>query len=115
RRASCEKSVVISGVGRGIGRAIARVLTGERWSVVGVEIDDRVATIGEADVADMIMADVCDYPVLEEAARRAQALAPLTGWVNNAALSWRNTVHEPDAAAVEQVFAVNIGVPFWGS
>jgi len=110
-----SKSVVVTGAGQGIGRAIARVLTGERWSVVGVEIDDRVATIGEADVAEMVIGDVCDYAVLEEAARRAQALAPLTGWVNNAALSWRNTVHEPDAAAVEQVFAVNIGGPFWGS
>ena len=83
--------------------------------MVGVEIDDRIATIGEADVAEMVIGDVRDYAVLEEAARRAQALAPLTGWVNNAALAWRNTLHEPDAAAVEHVFAVNIGGPFWGS
>ena len=61
-----SKSVVITGAGRGIGRATARVLTAERWSVVGVEIDDRVAAIGEADVAEMVIGDVCDYAVLEE-------------------------------------------------
>jgi NAD(P)-dependent dehydrogenase (short-subunit alcohol dehydrogenase family) len=110
-----SKSVVVTGAGQGIGRATARLLSAEGWSVVGVEIDDRLAAAGEADVAEMVTGDVCEHTVLEEAARRAEAIAPLTGWVNNAALSWQNTLHEPDAAAVERVFAVNIGGPFWGS
>ena len=52
---------------------------------------------------------------LEEAADRAQALAPLLGWVNNAALAIPGNLHEPDIAGVERVFSVNLMGYFWGA
>ena len=54
-------SYVVTGGGRGVGRAIAGRLAADGGTVVIIEMD-------------------------EAAAERAEATAPLAGWVNNAAL-----------------------------
>lgn len=113
-----EKSVVITGCGTGIGRAIFDRLIGSGWMVVGVDMnadlaaDARAAAGGRGEV---IVGDVAVTQTLETAADRAQALAPLRGWVNNAALAIPGNLHEPDRVGVERVISVNLMGYFWGA
>ena len=45
----------------------------------------------------------------------ATAIAPLGGWVNNAAIVAKDSVHAPDPDAVERLFRVNIAGTYWGA
>lgn len=76
-------SVVVTGGAQGIGRAIA-----ERLAQDGpVVVVDVVAALGEPHPAlELVTGDAADPAVAAEAAARAEARAPLTGWVNNAAV-----------------------------
>jgi NAD(P)-dependent dehydrogenase (short-subunit alcohol dehydrogenase family) len=111
------RSVVVTGCGRGIGRAVSERLVADGWLVVGIEQDERTAAEARASLGsagDVVVADVAELAAHERAARRAAELAPLGGWVNNAGLSRRGTLHEPVAAEVERVLAVNVLGAFWG-
>jgi NAD(P)-dependent dehydrogenase (short-subunit alcohol dehydrogenase family) len=77
-------SYVVTGGARGIGRAIAR-----RLAVGGarVVVLDATARPDELDPGlDLVTGDAADPVVAEAAAERAEAAAPLVGWVNNAAV-----------------------------
>jgi NAD(P)-dependent dehydrogenase (short-subunit alcohol dehydrogenase family) len=113
-----EKSVVVTGCGTVIGRAIFDRLIQSGWRVVGVDVNAQLAAGARAAAGsrgDVIVGDVAVIGTLEEAADRAQALAPLRGWVNNAALAIPGNLHEPDRAGVERVFSVNLMGYFWGA
>ena len=113
-----EKSVVVTGCGTGIGRAIAVRLAADGWRVVGIEID-----AGEAKGARrklgrrnrVVIGDAADRAVLSEACRQAEALAPLGGWVNNVGIAVMGNLHEPKQEEVERVIAVNLMSHFWGA
>lgn len=112
-----QGSVVVTGAGQGIGRATLDRLRIAGLYCVGVERDaDLAAELGDALAADgaAVGGDVTDRQVLEEAATLAGAAAPLVGWVNNAGISMRGTLHAPVEADVERVLAVNLLASFWG-
>ncbi len=107
----------MTGAGGGLGLAISERLAAEGWRVVGVErvdtkAEDLVQRLGAA--GRVVCGDVVDVAVLERAARTAESLAPLTGWVNNAAVNLRGSLHDPDRDEVGKVFGVNLLAPFWG-
>jgi NAD(P)-dependent dehydrogenase (short-subunit alcohol dehydrogenase family) len=52
--------------------------------------------------------------VHEAAASAASELAPLAGWVNNAAIMLPTNLHEPVRADVERVLAVDLLGYYWG-
>ncbi|MGX6602076.1 SDR family NAD(P)-dependent oxidoreductase [Micromonosporaceae bacterium Da 78-11] len=85
-----ETSVVVTGGGRGVGRAIVeRVLdAGDAVAVVEWESAalDWVGAHPAADRIVPIVGDAGDEAVAERAAGSAASLAPLRGWVNNAAV-----------------------------
>lgn len=113
-----EKSVVVTGCGTGIGRAIFDRLLAEGWAVVGVEIQGALAADARAaagPAGDVILGDVAQMANLEAAADRAEAFAPLRGWVNNAALPISTRLHEPDVENVNRVVSVNLMGYYWGS
>lgn len=80
---AAEASYVVTGGGRGIGREIARFLA-RRGHVVVLDPAPPEGVDGER--IEAVTGDAADPRVAAEAAVRAERRAPLTGWVNNAAV-----------------------------
>ncbi len=113
-----SKSVVITGAGTGIGRAIFDRLMADGWYVVGLDMNEELvqkAAQAAGDRGTCIVGDVADRSALEEAADTAQAKAPLLGWCNNAGLALGGTLHDPKPDEVARLFSVNLMGMFWGS
>jgi NAD(P)-dependent dehydrogenase (short-subunit alcohol dehydrogenase family) len=82
-----SRSYVVTGGGRGIGRALVERLLGDEDSVVAIELDRAALAWTERHPRVIaVVGDASDEAVAEEAADRAQAAGTLTGWVNNAAV-----------------------------
>ena len=111
-------SVVVTGCGSGIGRAIIQRLAADGWRTVGIEFDAAAAASVGKELGDkhkIIQGDASDRAVLGAAREAAEGLAPLGGWVNNVGIALMGNLHEPNPAEVERLFAVNLMSHFWGS
>jgi NAD(P)-dependent dehydrogenase (short-subunit alcohol dehydrogenase family) len=112
-----DRSVVVTGAGQGIGRACFERLLADGWFVVGIELDEVLAAGIESVAADRgaaVRGDVADRSTHLDGAARARELAPLAGWVNNAGIGTRGTLHRPDVDAIRRVLDVNLGGTMWG-
>lgn len=109
-----SSSVVVTGAGAGIGRAIAERLAADGWTVVALERDEALAASLGGAVAATVVGDAGAREDLAEAARQAEALAPLGGWVNNAGITTQGTLHDPDPAQVRSLLSVNVEGVYWG-
>ncbi|GAB2597858.1 short-chain dehydrogenase [Paractinoplanes abujensis] len=94
-------SFVVTGGGRGVGRAIVERLLEEGGRVVVVEFDERALdwAAGRESVVPVI-GDASDETVV---ARAVEAAGELRGWVNNAATfpgGWLHEMPAPEAAAL---------------
>lgn len=77
-------SYVVTGGAGGVGRAIVERLAGEPGTALVVVLDREAGEPLPGTVA--VVGDAADEAVAAEAADRAEAAAPLGGWVNNAAV-----------------------------
>jgi NAD(P)-dependent dehydrogenase (short-subunit alcohol dehydrogenase family) len=112
-----SKALLVTGGGRGIGAATARLAAARGWAVGVNYRSDRAAAEGVVTEiaraggrAVALGADVSSEPevarLFDEAER---ALGPLAGLVNNAGILERQArVEEIDAARLSRVFAVNV-------
>lgn len=84
-----DKSVVVTGGARGIGRGIAETLLAVGWAVVAVDIDAAELARFETDLGGhpalrTLEGDTADRETHRRAAVAASELATLKGWVNSA-------------------------------
>ena len=108
-----RESFVVTGGARGVGLAIARHL-----SVIGhvVVIDVRGGDeMGAHPSIELLVGDAGDPAVAAGAARAAERVAPLTGWVNNAAILRDAGFATSDPDAVLELIAANLRLAITGT
>lgn len=102
-------SYVVTGGGRGIGRAIVERLLDDGGAVVVVELDPGALDWLEGVPRTAgVAGDAGSEEVLGRAADAAEALAPLAGWVNNAALFRDASLHSTPSTEVMNLIAGNL-------
>lgn len=115
------RTVIVTGAGRGIGRAIADAFLREGAHVIAVDID--IDTVGlhalaerhgalitqlQADVGDAVQA----RGIVDTAVDRAGQIDIL---VNNAAIMPSRPILDIDEAEWRDVWNINVGGPFWAT
>lgn len=112
------RSFVVTGGGRGVGRAVVERLLRDGAAVVAVELDARALTwVGDHPAGDRVIAvrgDASLEDVAERAAGLAAAAAPLAGWVNNAALFRDASLDIDDAATILDLITANVAAAVTG-
>ncbi|MDG4805703.1 SDR family NAD(P)-dependent oxidoreductase [Micromonospora sp. WMMD1120] len=105
-------SYVVTGGGRGVGRAVVRRLLTSGGTVVVLEHDtdavDWLAGHPDADRLVAVVGDAADEQVAEHAAELAERAAPLAGWVNNAAVFRDAALHTASADTVLDLIGLNL-------
>jgi glucose 1-dehydrogenase len=112
-----HQSVVVTGCGRGIGRAILERLQRDGFHVVGLERDPETAADASRALGgdgEVVIGDAGDRETMDRVAATAARHAPLAGWVNNAGTAGLGTLHAPVPEQVDEVFGVYLGGYFWG-
>jgi NAD(P)-dependent dehydrogenase (short-subunit alcohol dehydrogenase family) len=101
-------SYVVTGGGRGIGRAIVARLRADADRVVAVELDPAALAWVDGDRVCAVVGDAGDEAVVERAADLAEAAGPLAGWVNNAAVFRDAWLHTAPLGEVLDTIAANL-------
>jgi NAD(P)-dependent dehydrogenase (short-subunit alcohol dehydrogenase family) len=111
-----EHSAVVTGAGRGIGRAIAERLVARGYAVVVTDVDADAArrTAKEIGAAEGVGQDVREEGSHAEVAVIAGTHAPLRVWVNNAGVCHDGTLTEVGSDAVHRLVGVNLLGPTFG-
>lgn len=113
------RGYVVTGGGRGVGRAIVdRLLVHDSYLAV-VELDDAwldwVADHPQGRRIIPIIGDAADEAAATRAADAVEAVAPLAGWVNNAAIFRDATAHESSCATIMDLINANLAPAVAGS
>lgn len=109
---SVTRSYVVTGGGRGVGRAIAERLLHDGGRVVAIELDPAALAwidghpAGARAVA--VTGDASDEAVAERAADLASSAGTLAGWVNNAAVFRDASLHAAPVREVLDLIALNL-------
>jgi NAD(P)-dependent dehydrogenase (short-subunit alcohol dehydrogenase family) len=107
-------SYVVTGGARGIGRAIAVQLAADGHVVV-LDVDaDALAWTGEHPRIAAVIGDAADEAVTARAADAAESVAPLAGWVNNAAVFHDASLHEVAATELLEMITLNLALAATG-
>jgi NAD(P)-dependent dehydrogenase (short-subunit alcohol dehydrogenase family) len=105
-----SRSYVVTGGGRGVGRAVVDRLLADDAVVVVIERDECELPPG----ARAVTGDASDEAVAERAADLAEAEGALAGWVNNAAVFRDASLHADPARTVLDLVAANLDLAVVG-
>ncbi len=113
---SGRSSAVVTGAGRGIGRATAELLVQRGYAVVLTDVDaaavrrtaDEIGAV--AGIAQDVREEASHVAVAAEALRHG----PLAVWVNNAGVGDDGTLADLSSDAVERLVDVNLKGVLWG-
>jgi NAD(P)-dependent dehydrogenase (short-subunit alcohol dehydrogenase family) len=107
---------VVTGAGRGFGRAISARLAARGYTVLATDVDaDAAAATAEAVGGFSMRVDVRDPEAHREAARAARERGPLEVWVNNAGVMRTVKCWEQPDEEVRLECEVNLMGVIWGS
>ncbi|MGW0069150.1 SDR family NAD(P)-dependent oxidoreductase [Streptosporangium sandarakinum] len=113
-----SRSYVVTGGGRGIGKAVVEHLLGDAGAVVAIERDPAELAWMDGHPARArligVTGDAADETVAGRAADLAQAAGPLAGWVNNAAVFQDASVHSATTEQVLDLIAANLNAAVVG-
>jgi len=104
-------SYVVTGGAGGVGGAIVDVLAREAHVVV-IDVLDELD--GRRDRVHLVTGDAGDPEVAAAAAGAAEAMAPLSGWVNNAAVFRDASLHTADAGEALTLISSNLALAVTG-
>jgi NAD(P)-dependent dehydrogenase (short-subunit alcohol dehydrogenase family) len=109
------RAAVVTGVGSGLGRAIAVELAAEGASVLGCDIDDRAGEKTMSGIGRFRHADVSrETEVAELVDESVSVFGRLDVMVNNAAIQVEQELVETTEDELDRVLAVNLKGPFFG-
>jgi NAD(P)-dependent dehydrogenase (short-subunit alcohol dehydrogenase family) len=107
-----RRSYVVTGGGRGVGRALVECLLSSDDTVVAIELDPAALAWTETHPARgrviPVVGDASDEATAERAANLAQAAGTLTGWVNNAAVFRDASLHTAPTNEVLNLIGLNL-------
>lgn len=112
-----DRHVVVTGAGRGLGRAIAETVAAAGASVSLVArtesqlLETKAAIEKEGGSAQVYLADLADFGALAELARELGAQG-VDGIVHAAGVTHRADARDFEDAALAQVLTVNLEAPF---
>jgi NAD(P)-dependent dehydrogenase (short-subunit alcohol dehydrogenase family) len=113
-----SRSYVVTGGGRGIGRALVERLLGDADSVVAIELDPATLAWTDSHPAGprliAVVGDAADEAVAGQAADLAQGAGTLAGWVNNAAVFRDASIHSAPTREVLDLIALNLNTAVVG-
>ena len=110
---------VVTGAGRGVGRAICERLLRDGHGVVAVDVDDEslawVTSGRDRPMAAAIPGDAADEALARSAADTASQLGMLSGWVNNAAIFDDLSIETAGAHEIAVAIHANLNPALVGS
>jgi NAD(P)-dependent dehydrogenase (short-subunit alcohol dehydrogenase family) len=106
---------VVTGGGRGVGRAIAEHLSRDGYVIVLERDPDLLGWTAERATIEGVAGDAADEDTLTAAVERASRAGTLTGWVNNAAVFRDAAVHDTPLATLLPLITTNLALTVAGS
>jgi 2-keto-3-deoxy-L-fuconate dehydrogenase len=108
-----DKIFIVTGVARGIGKAIAEACAAEGAHLVLVDTNPAVREVVAGNGATALVGDITDPALAERAVHQAiERFGRLDGLVNNVALVEEGDILDTTPEVWSRTFAINVEAPF---